>query len=517
MLRHLLLLGLLAIALPVLGQQQESPHVCGTEQGRSPWLKDYQLKPHQFRKGGDTTIYVAMAIHIVGTDNGGGYYSEATLLDAFCLLNEYFLPSGIQFVISGDILYHDNTTYYDHATVLEGYEMMVEYNVPNALNTYFVGNPAGNCGYNLPYAGIANSNSCSGPNDVTWSHEVGHALSLPHPFLGWEGGVSWDGSVDHNFSDPAPERVTYDYTFFQDTLIMDTLIIDTAYVERVDGSNCHFAADGFCDTPPDYLAVRWSCNGQGVSPTTQNDPTGEAFQSQGSFIMNYSNDACQTRFSLEQQQAMRAFLFDQREHWTLVFTGNPPAPVSEAPILIAPIGGEIQSVFEGELSWEPAPEATDYVVQVSRLSSFPPALTSTYLTQDPSLVTDELDDGRTYYWRVRGFNEVNTCSDYSTVESFIVEHPTSTNELEQIGSWMISPQPLTRRNNIQIRLASTSTWKANAEVVNSLGQVVWQQQLFFNNGTQVHTLPNTDQLVPGMYVLRLSADGQQSTLPLIVQ
>ncbi|MEO0873586.1 MAG: T9SS type A sorting domain-containing protein, partial [Bacteroidota bacterium] len=136
---------------------------------------------------------------------------------------------------------------------------------------------------------------------------------------------------------------------------------------------------------------------------------------------------------------------------------------------------------------------------------------------EPSLVTDELDDGRTYYWRVRGFNEVNTCSDYSTVESFIVEHPTSTNELEQIGSWMISPQPLTRGNNIQIRLASTSTWKANAEVVNSLGQVVWQQQLFFNNGTQVHTLPNTDQLVPGMYVLRLSADGQQSTLPLIVQ
>ncbi len=377
MLRYLYAILLLIFAVPLTAQYFGNPNACGTGQGRSAWLKDYQLKPNDFRKGGDTIIYVAMAVHIVGTNNGGGYYSEATFLDAFCLLNEYFLPSGIQFVISGDILYHNNTAYYDHATVLEGYEMMAEYNVPDALNTYFVGNPAGNCGYNLPYAGIANSNSCSGPNDVTWAHEVGHALSLPHPFLGWEGGVSWDGSVDHNFSDPAPERVTYDYTFFQDTLILDTLIIDTAYVERVDGSNCHFAADGFCDTPPDYLAVRWSCNGNGTSPTTQHDPADQVFQSEGSFIMNYANDDCQTRFSLEQQQAMRAFLYDQRAHWILVFIPPLPGQVTEVPNQVAPINGEIQNVFAAELSWEVVPEATQYVVQVSRLSSFPPALTTT--------------------------------------------------------------------------------------------------------------------------------------------
>ena len=517
MFRFLYALFLLSMAFPLFAQHNTEWSVCGTQQGRSTWLKEYQLKPHQYQKGGDTTVYVAMAIHIVGTDEGSGYYSEASLLDAFCLLNELFLPTGIQFVMAGDVLYHNNSAYYAHATVLEGYEMMAQYNIAGALNTYFVSDPAGNCGYNLPYAGIANSNSCSGASDVTWAHEVGHALSLPHPFLGWEGGVSWDGSVDHNFADPAPERVTYDYTFFQDTLILDTLIIDTAYVERLDGSNCHFAADGFCDTPPDYLASRWSCNSNGTSPSTQHDPTGSAFQSEGSFIMNYANDACQIRFSDEQTQAMRAFLYDQRSHWILTPTLPIPGPVSEVPVLLAPLGGETQSAFAGELSWNAVAEATQYVVQVSRLSSFPPALTSTYLSSTNNIITDELDDGRTYYWRVKGFNAYNSCSEFSAVESFMIEHPNNTNEVEQIASWRLIPQPLSSGQNIQMQLSSTDSWTADAQIINKSGQLVWQERLYLSSGMQLIELRSTNQLRPGAYVLRLLAEEKQSTLRLIVQ
>ena len=517
MLRLLYSACLLILTLPLLAQIDAELEFCGSGQGRSPWLKAYQLKPDQYSKGGDTTMYVAMAIHILGTDDGIGYYSQSSMLDAFCLLNELFEPSGIQFVLAGDVLYHDNSAYYDHSTVLEGYAMMSEYNVPNALNTYFVGNPAGNCGYNLPYAGIANSKSCSGPNDITWAHEVGHALSLPHPFLGWEGGVSWDGSVDHDFSDPAPERVTYDYTFFQDTLILDTLIIDTAFVERIDGSNCTFAADGFCDTPPDYLASRWSCNGNGVSSTTQHDPEGEAFQSEGSFIMNYANDACQTQFTPEQQQAMRAFLIDQRSQWILDPTQPVPGPVTETPTLLAPIAGETQTVFAGELNWEEVPDAEYYLVQVSRLSSFPAGIRSSYVTSETQLITEDLEDGRTYFWRVRAYNSYNSCSEFSDRESFMVEHPTSVAELEQIDEWRLSPQPSLSGNTLQLRLSSSTSWTAQAEIVNSLGQMMWQQPLNFSAGQQVVSLEGTDRLLPGMYVIRLRSDGQQSALPLIIQ
>mgnify|MGYP000043822657 FL=1 len=89
------------------------------------------------------------------------------------------------------------------------------------------------------------------------------------------------------FSEPAPETVLYNYTLFKDSLILDTLIIDTAYVEKVDGSNCEYAADGFCDTPPDYLAYRWTCNqSTGTSFGTMLDPNGESFKSDATSASN---------------------------------------------------------------------------------------------------------------------------------------------------------------------------------------------------------------------------------------
>ncbi|RMF02176.1 MAG: metalloprotease, partial [Bacteroidetes bacterium] len=386
--------------------------------GRSPWLKQYQSQPQAFYKGGDTLFHVALTIHLVGNDEGTAYYGLQSLFPAMCKLNELFAPSHIRFFIEGDLNYINNSSYHDHETVHEGAEMMFANNRPNTLNVYFVQNPAGNCGYNLPYAGIANSIACSGPNDVTWAHEVGHALSLPHPFLGWEGGVSWDGSVDHDFNSPAPERVTYNYTFFQQTYFPpDTLIIDTAYVEKVDGSNCAIAADGFCDTPPDYLASRWSCNGNGLSNTLQTDPNGERFQSEGSFVMNYANDRCQTRFSEEQIAAMRAFLHDQRSNW--LRSRGYDLPITESVRPTAPEDGVSPPANATLLSWTSATHATNYLVQVSRLSSFPGAVTQTYVTSDTSIVLPELAVGRTYYWRVLPYNNLGGCQDFTPRRSFL--------------------------------------------------------------------------------------------------
>lgn len=143
--------------------------------------------------------------------------------------------------------------------------MMVEYNVENVFNIYFVSDFVGNCGYNLFYVGIVNVNGCSSFIDIIWLYEVGYVLSLLYFFFGWEGGVSWDGSVDYNFSDFVLECVIYDYIYFQDMLIFDIFIIDMIFVELVDGSNCIIVVDGFCDMFFDYLVLCWICNGNGVS------------------------------------------------------------------------------------------------------------------------------------------------------------------------------------------------------------------------------------------------------------
>ena len=497
-------------------QQGANLEFCGSLQGRSKWLREYQQQPDQFQRGGGM-IYVNMAIHIVGTDQGAGYYNEANLLEAFCLLNENFAPVGIQFVMAGEILYHNNSAYYQHESVLDGAQMMAEYNVENALNTYFVSDPAGNCGYNLPYAGIANANGCSSPTDITWSHEVGHALSLPHPFLGWEGGVSWDGSVDHNFSDPAPERVTYDYTYFQDTLILDTLIIDTTFVELVDGSNCTIAADGFCDTPPDYLASRWTCNGNGVSPAVQHDPQDVAFQSDGSLIMNYANDACQNRFTPEQQDAMRAFLYDQRADWLITPLPGAFEPITEQVSLISPEDGEVQSGFTADLSWTAVESATNYLVQVSRLSSFPTALTTTYITNTPILVTEDLEENRTYYWRVKPYNEGFFCTDFSENQSFQLEYPTSVQTIASVSEWTLLPQPLSNGNALSLALNNSAAWSGQMSILNPMGQTLWQEQVSFPVGQSQTSITATATLPAGVYIFKMSNGKEIMSRKFVVQ
>lgn len=436
MLRTLLLLCCLGWAVQASAQ---APHPCGTVEGRSEWLKKYQQRPHEYRKDMDSVIFIPLTIHLLGSDNGLGYFPPSQLVAALCKLNADFLQTGLQFFVQGDIRYIPSTAWDSHSTILQGAEMMFANNVPNTLNSYFVSDPAGNCGYNLRYAGVAIRKSCAGPNDHTWAHEVGHALAIPHPFLGWEGGVSHDNSVPHNFNTPAPEFVTYDYTFFKDTLILDTLIIDTAWVERVDGSNCHFAADGFCDTSPDYLAGRWTCNNNGESTQLQTDPDGATFRSDGTLIMGYANDNCQTRFTTEQIEAMRAFLFDRRAYW---ISTQPPAPVipNEAPTALFPIQGEPAQFNDVQLRWTQTANATHYVVQVSRLVNF--SVLEEFMVADTTLVLSNLLTNRTYYWRVKPINNYNFCTLWSATANFVTATISSTGEGSHAGKATVYPNPV---------------------------------------------------------------------------
>lgn len=127
----------------------------------------------------------------------------------------------------------------------DGEDMMDENNVDDLLNVYFVSDPAGNCGYFSPSDnGVAVAKSCAMPGGTTIAHEFGHFFSLPHTFYGWEYGIPDDEDQ-----------------------------------EWVNGANCNSAADGFCDTPPDYLDYRWNCPGP-----LQTDPNGDTFSAMEHFI-----------------------------------------------------------------------------------------------------------------------------------------------------------------------------------------------------------------------------------------
>ncbi len=492
---------LLAATTTLLAQQPKQwLKPCGTPSYRSEWLKAYQRNPEAHRRSLDTLLHVPLTIHLVGSDEGAGFFELSSLKKAMCKLNEDFAPANIQFFIAGDINYIANSAYNVHDTVLTGAEMMFANNVENTLNVYFVGDPAGNCGYNLPYAGVAMSRSCSGANSDTWAHEMGHALSVQHPFLGWEGGVSYDGSVNHNYENPAPTTVTYNYTNFKDTLILDTLIIDTAQVELMDGSNCTVAGDGFCDTRPDYLGFRWNCNQDGESSQLQTDPNGVTFRSDGSLIMGYANDACQSRFTEEQIAAMRANLYEEKPE---VISNQPPLPtLSDEPIaLMAPEDGSSVQFDDVTLEWEAIEGAATYIVETAIVPTFVLGAQEHY-TDTNQLTLTGLDNNRTYYWRVTAYNRYSFCAPISETGTFHTEQLTAAASISSLTAAKLFPNPANGGGPARLALQSSAPLRGYLELRHLSGQLLRRQGIDLPAGEHRLALP-VQALPAGFYTVQL--------------
>jgi hypothetical protein len=509
MMKKILLFTLLAIGpLSLLHAQEKNwPLPCGTPPGKSEWLKKYQQNPQAHSRSLDSVIYVPLTIHILGDDNGVGYFTTSRLLDALCKLNADFEATNIVFYQEGPVRYLDHSAWYRHNSVLIGAQMMFANNIENTINTYFVADPAGNCGYNLPYAGIAMSKSCSNANNNTWAHEIGHNLTIQHPFLGWEGGVSHDGSVTHNYSDPAPPFVTYDYTYFKDTLILDTLIIDTALVEFVDGSNCHIAGDGFCDTSPDYLGFRWNCNNDAQSAQLQTDPAGVQFRSDGTLTMGYANDACQSRFTPEQIAAMRANLYEEKASYLynqqagLALGSNPPA-------LDFPLDDEQVQFDQALLSWAPVENATHYLVQIGLTSNFSSALVTEYVTDSPELLLNTLANNRTYYWRVRAYNNYAFCSSPSAFRKFKTAQLTGLNTIAGLSGINLYPNPALANAPSILEFEAAHGFAGQLQIYTPAGQLLHSAPAAAQAGLNRLEV-ETASLPPGLYFIRLQSPAGQ--------
>ncbi len=462
-----LVLGLFAFSLFAQEPSKYDLAPCGTPPGIDPWLKEYYAHPQNYVTARSIdTLYVALQLHLLAKDNGSGRFSPERVLAAFCQLNADYAPSGIRFFFKNDWDLIDNTLWYQHTTIPQGIDMMLTNNVDSALNAYFAASVAGNCGYNLKYAGVAIAHSCAASGDHTWAHEVGHALSLPHPFIGWEG-------KNYNSANPTPTQVTYDYTYFHDTI--DTQIpapLDTALVEYLDGSNCDIAADLICDTKPDYLSNRWPCDGQSNSLSKEYDPAGASFYSDGTLYMSYSYDECQTRFSDEEISAMRANLVSVKSAWL----ADSPAEqdITGMPALLMPAEGENTPTTGITLTWSSVPHATHYLLQYTRISSFT-VKEFELVTADTSFtITSNLLPNKNYYWRVRPFNHWYACTNFAPQQSFFTTPATATTEPDDDG-WRCYPTLL--RPGQALTLELSPKWlnqNSRYSVYDAMGRQVWQ-------------------------------------------
>lgn len=477
--------------------QTSSPMPCGTPD-LTDYIGDTDDLPRIHMRSGQVKYY-PLQIHSVGRSDGEGHLSALEMRRALCVLNEDFAEYGIQFFMKDPVRMIHNDDYYEHDQN-DGHRLMRNHNVKNAFNVYVVEYAYGTCGYFSPAnQGVVVAKNCFKGGTHTLTHEMGHFFGLPHTFNGWE-----NRKYDR---DNVPRYLSIRGR-------------DTLFVERVDGKHCDKAGDFFCDTPPDYINYRWSCDREGNSLETFVDPEGVEFKLDGTNFMSYSSDNCQRRFTPEQEIRMHEILEDRYKNLEYKFI--PPAPVSGEEIsMIEPRNADDIDITNTRLIWGEIPDATQYIVQISRFTGIlfdrDPSLV-TFHTDDPELVVPEdvLDVDRDFYWRVYPVNEFTFCPQASEIRSFTPRAATHTHQLPDGEEIKIFPNMISAgQGTIQVQYDFAQARDVTIRLYDLQGRLLRQADERVVG--EMITPFDAGRQSAGMYLLRIT-DGQFAiTQKIIVQ
>lgn len=389
-------------------------------------LREFQQKISQNQVGflNKSMQFVPLKVHIIGNNQGVGYYPITNLMQALCEINQRFAPVGFHFYLAQTVSYiNDDALSLGDLDAI--FEKVSDLKMPNAINVFFHNSGNQWCGVYVPDVDVIFvKNSCQSPGATTLAHELGHFFNLPHTFYGWEGGSSF------------------------------------LEIEKVDGSNCRTAGDGFCDTKADYVSTRWAC------PLSYNliDPNNISFKPDSSFYMNYAFDACQSRFSQEQMLTMQN---DLR-------TRDLAKPSSNSSLLLPPQKISPLNLDSNvnpknvQLKWNSVPGAFAYHIQIARFGNW------SFLNAD-RLVTDTIIElslfgNWPFAWRIKAISEGNTCSSFGQIDTFYTkELPAGMSELLATEDEFLYPNPVKMGEILNIENTET----AHIHIYNSLGKLVY--------------------------------------------
>lgn len=482
--KYLLPLLFIGVAFALNAQNNGSPltNYCGTN-GYSPWLTWYHEHKNSFAdvRDADTSwYYVPVTVHIVGNDQGRNYYPQDEVFRIICEMNSQYESVRFRYYLhpTEPFIYHDNTSWFQHDWD-GGAEMINSTMIDDRLNTYIVADPAGNCGYSWLDA-IVMGSGCSAPGNSTWAHEAGHHFSLPHPFFGWEG-HSWD------FNNPAPQAW------------------DNYPIEKMDGSNCYESGDRFCDTKPDYLNYRWSCTPEKESTVIQKDPNGVPFRSDASLFMGYSYDACSSRFTQEQIDAMRTNI--TTEHQSYLQVWEPGAEINDADHIkyISPVDSSIEQYNNVVLQWEPIQNALYYHVEVSTTPYFSLVFHSSVVYDNTTVtIHNNIPNNKTLYWRVKAYNNWDLCGPVGVVEPaiFKTRNLSATNELERVADISINPNPVPGGQPVLMKVNSSESLEILLTMHDASGRLAYQRQMEMYSGENTLEI-STDNVEAGLYFVTI--------------
>ena len=478
------ILTILVIQHSSLFSQSLADQGCGTPGEYPEWLAAYLESDHTFHARSTETIYLPLAVHTLADDAGKGHYSTIKVFESICRLNKDFEPYNIQFYLKGDINRINRSEYFEHDSFGDGFQMMQSFKKSLAINTFITATaPSNACGYFHPSAdGIVVTKGCMGGSGHTWTHEVGHWMGLPHTFSGWEG----------KSYDPSEETPLFHGVSGRDTL----------FVESVAGNNCRKAADRFCDTSPDYLSIGWGCNGSDESLIVQKDPFGSDFRSDGTNFMSYSSDACQSKFSSEQVDAMMAYVsIGTKQHY--VNQGAPINDVAPIPVITNHPLDDGKVHYQGvDLEWQHHPNTTHYLVQISRFSFFA-VIDYEFIVEGNQIDIGDLPVDKKYYWRIMPYNAYDFCGEFTAAGGFSTYDITAVEEIDANNNVEIYPTLIERNSsNLYLQFGFQEVLETRVSILDIRGASI-SERLISNPGRQLVEIL-TGRLAAGVYTIRIA-------------
>ena len=482
-------------------------HWCGMNRDDLRQVKQRLIKNRAEMKGfvhdRSAVEYIPVRFFQVGDISGNGHVSEKLCFTALCNLNEAFLDHDFQFYLKEFKKINQNTIY-SNPMSNSGYnalnsQMIGKYDALNIFVVDEIPDPSSVgevLAYYQPPAGLGGDDwvVCTKNNlaDLrVLTHEIGHFFSLLHPFDGWEV-QPYDEAIHGN---PVTQFWAPD---------------GFSIVELVDGTNCPNAGDMICDTPADYMFGPSQVCSYNLNVRDKNN---ELLTPQLENYMNYFDNCSDYFFTDNQSHAMREDIFSfDRNYLRQLYTPN-TTPVSPPQLIFPEFDQDLTYHKNVYLEWEKVAGAENYFLELTTGTS-----TIRLITDTNFFLFDELDDNRTYLWKVMPFNDGYTCSPFSSLGKFRTgEGVNSVNQIEGVDDWRVYPNPIEQGGMITISLEVSETVDATISIANMAGIVVEDTVLHtFGIGSSSLNI-STNHLPTGIYLLSLRSTNGILNKKIIIQ
>lgn len=502
--------------LSLQAQQTQLRGVCGMSDADrltlTPRLIANRDAAESATAGERAITWIPVYFHLTADASGNGRLRHRFPLDELCDLNEAYAPGEIQFYLAKHPTYGifdetlNNNNIYDTQT---SYFSMNTHRHQNALNLFAVNTAVNGAGgldgvilgyYNTDRDWVVLRKDEIGTNSGTAPHEIGHFFSLLHTHSGWDA-QPFDSS-------------------FPTWPIAPAMSPGGVPTERMNGTNCTIAGDFLCDTRPDYnFGFGWpNCNYDGGAK----DPLGVLVDPMEDNFMGYFISCAPYSFTDDQFAAIKQDInTPARNYLDNTFQPVSTSITTPSDMLQVPNDNVTTTYYdEVTLQWQPVSGATYYLLEVDIVNSFISPFVKSYVLDgnaSTSKTLTDLQSNKTYFWRVRPFNEYVTCALAQTRHfKTSTVSVTGTVELPTIEGWQLSPNPMFSDGEFRLTLSATEAFEADLLVFDAMGKQYFRQsavKFAAGENTQRFDLP---ELAPGLYWVSLRNAQGSSTRQLSV-